>query len=145
MVAGNELVITKSFSFSVEKMSETNYSKLILNRVEIVEDLLVEDVLNFLRSTYVFDSEDAELIKSEKTSKRQAEKLLDLLSTKSNAAFYHFRTSLGEGYPHLVELLDEEVAAPRKVSTADNIQERGLLGFCHTIITQYSCRRGTNK
>lgn len=114
------------FKFSVEKMSEGNSARLNVNRVEIVEDLLVEDVLNFLRSKYVFDSEDAELIKAEKTSKRQAEKLLDLLATKSNAAFYHFRDSLAEGYPHLVELLEDEVMAARKLSMAADLQERGL-------------------
>lgn len=105
-------------------MTSEHNDLLTENRVEIVEDLLVDDVLNFLQSKMVFDSHDAELIKAEKTSKRQAEKLLDLLSTKSDAAFYCFRESLEEPYPHLVELLQEEVRSPRKISDAKDILER---------------------
>lgn len=102
------------------------HSKLLtVSRVEIVEDLLVEDVLNFLQSKMVFDGHDAELIKAERTSRRQAEKLLDLLSTKSDAAFYYFRESLEEPYPHLVELLQEDVRSPRKISDAKDLLERG--------------------
>ena len=110
-------------------MSEEHTAKLILNRVEIVEDLLVEDVLNFLQSKFVFDVDDVELIKAEKTTKRQAEKLLDLLGTKSDAAFYHFYESLIDGYPHLGELLEGDVMAPRKESSAKELQERGYFVF----------------
>ena len=106
-------------------MTSEHNDLLTENRVEIVEDLLVDDVLNFLQSKMVFDSHDAELIKVEKTSRRQAEKLLDLLSTKSDAAFYCFRESLEEPYPHLVELLQEDVRSPRKISDAKDILERG--------------------
>ena len=98
---------------------------LTVNRVEIVEDLLADDVLNFLQSKMVFDGHDAELIKAERTSRRQAEKLLDLLSTKSDAAFYYFRESLEEPYPHLVELLQEDLKSPRKISDAKDLLERG--------------------
>lgn len=105
-------------------MTSEHNDLLTENRVEIVEDLLVDDVLNFLQSKMVFDSHDVELIKAEKTSRRQAEKLLDLLSTKSDAAFYCFRESLEEPYPHLVELLQEEVRSPRKISDAKDILER---------------------
>ena len=106
-------------------MTPEHNDLLTVNRVEIVEDLLVEDVLNFLQSRMVFDGHDAELIKAEKTSRRQAEKLLDLLSTKSDAAFYFFRESLEEPYPHLVELLQEDPKSPRKVSDAKDLLERG--------------------
>ena len=106
-------------------MTPQHNDLLTENRVEIVEDLLVDDVLNFLQSKMVFDSHDAELIKAERTSRRQAEKLLDLLSTKSDAAFYHFCDSLEEPYPHLVELLQEDVKSPRKISDAKDILERG--------------------
>lgn len=43
---------------------------LIENRVEIVEDLLVDDVLNFFQSKMVFDSYDVEFIKVEKILRR---------------------------------------------------------------------------
>ncbi|XP_015776356.1 PREDICTED: apoptotic protease-activating factor 1-like [Acropora digitifera] len=96
---------------------------LTSNRVEIVTDLLVDDVLNFLRSKMVFDQDDAELIRAEKTSKRQAEKLLDLLEKKSDAAFYYFRESLSEPYPHLLELLQES-RRPKAVSDVRDINAR---------------------
>ena len=106
-------------------MSEEHKDILNTSRVEIVEDLLVDDVLNFLRSKMVFDLEDTELIRAEKTSRRQAEKLLDLLETKSDAAFYNFRESLEEPYPHLVELLQDNLRKPRAVSDVRELTERG--------------------
>ena len=106
-------------------MTAEHNDLLTVNRVEIVEDLLVDDVLNFLQSKMVFDVHDTELIRAEVTSRRQAEKLLGLLSTKSDAAFYHFRESLEEPYPHLVELLQGPVRSPRKVSDVRDLLERG--------------------
>lgn len=106
-------------------MSEEHKDILNTSRVEIVEDLLVDDVLNFLRSKMVFDLDDTELIRAEKTSRRQAEKLLDLLETKSDAAFYNFRESLEEPYPHLVELLQDNLRKPRLVSDVRELTERG--------------------
>ena len=106
-------------------MSAEHRDLLTVNRVEIVEDLLVDDVLNFLRSKMVFDLEDTELIKAEKTSRRQAGKFLDLLDKKSEAAFYLFRESLEEPYPHLQELLQDNSRKPRAVSDVREIGERG--------------------
>ena len=106
-------------------MTAEHNDVLTVNRVEIVEDLLVDDVLNPLQSKMVFDVHDTELIRAEVTSRRQAEKLLDLLSTKSDAAFHHFCESLEEPYPHLVELLQEPVKRPRKVSDVRDLLERG--------------------
>lgn len=108
----------------LEVMSAEHKDLLTVNRVEIVEDLLVDDVLNLLRSKMVFDLGDTELIKAEKTSRRQAEKLLDLLDKKSDAAFYYFRESLEEPYPHLVELLQDNLKRPRAVSDMRELTER---------------------
>ncbi|KAJ7373730.1 wD repeat domain [Desmophyllum pertusum] len=108
----------------LELMTAEHVDILTVNRVEIVEDLLVDDVLNFLQSKMVFDIDDSELIRAERTSRRQAEKLLDLLETKSDAAFYYFRESLEEPYPHLVELLQEDAKKPRKISDAKDLLER---------------------
>ena len=110
---------------AVEVMSAEHKDLLTVNRVEIVEDLLVDDVLNLLRSKMVFDLGDTELIKAGKTSRRQAEKLLDLLDKKSDAAFYYFRESLEEPYPHLVELLQDNLKRPRAVSDMRELTERG--------------------
>ena len=116
-------------------MSEEHKGLLTVNRVEIVEDLLVDDVLNFLRSKMVFDLEDTELIRAEKTSRRQADKLLDLLETKSDAAFYYFRESLEEPYPHLVELLQDILRKPRVVSDVRELTERGTKHFILKSVT----------
>lgn len=108
----------------LQMMTQDHANLLIANRVEIVEDLLVDDVLNFLQSKMVFDVHDTELIRAEVTSRRQAGKLLDLLETKNDAAFHHFRKALEEPYPHLVEYLQENAAAPRKVSKAKELSQR---------------------
>ena len=70
-----------------------------------MEDLLVDDVLAFLRSKFVLDSEDTEVIRVQKTSHRQAEKLLDILPQKGYEAFEHFFSALSDKYPHLAKLL----------------------------------------
>ena len=80
---------------------------LIANRAAIMEDLLVEDVLSELRSRFVIDREDSELISGEKTSRKRAEKLLDLLPNKGYEAFGYFYESLREKYSHLAQLLVE--------------------------------------
>lgn len=108
----------------LELMTTEHKDILTINRVEIVADLIADDVLNFLRSKMVFDLDDAELIRAEKTSRRQAEKLLDLLEKKNDAAFYHFRDSLVEPYPHLVELLQENLKRPKAVSDVRDITEK---------------------
>lgn len=118
------LVIVLILVSTVEMMSSQHKDLLTVNRVEIVDDLLVDDVLNFLQSRMVFDLEDAEVIKSGKTSRRRAEKLLDLLEKKSDAAFYYFQESLKEPYPHLVELL-QDTTRQRAVSDVREITNRG--------------------
>ena len=106
-------------------MSPEHLELLAIFRVEIVEDLLVNDIKNYLISKLVFDSEDVELIKAEKTSRRQAEKLLDVLTTKSDSAFFHFRDSLQSVYPHLAESLEGEIDMVRKFSNARELHEKG--------------------
>ena len=86
-------------------MLEKHRHLLIKFRQEIVEDLLVDDVIVFLQSKFVLDSEDAEVIRGEKTSLRQAEKLLDVLPQKGYEAFEYFFSALGDKYPHLAKLL----------------------------------------
>ena len=86
-------------------MLEKHRYLLIKFRQEIVDDLLVDDVLVFLQSKFVLDSEDAEVIRGEATSRRQAEKLLDILPQKGYEAFEHFFSALSDKYPHLGKLL----------------------------------------
>ena len=129
---------TVVLSLTVEAMSKEHEDLLTANRVEIIEDLLVEDVLNYLQSKMVFDNEDSELIQAEKTPGRQTAKLLDMLVTKSDAAFHHFLDSLKEPYPHLVELLQGEVNIPRKISDAGELFEKGK-------VSSRSIKRSSNR
>ncbi|XP_028393942.1 apoptotic protease-activating factor 1-like [Dendronephthya gigantea] len=94
-------------------MTEDHKALLESNRVAIVEDLLVDDVLSQLLSQFVFDDDDVELIRFEKTAKRRADKLLDILVKRGDSAFQHFLSALKDPYPHLAELL-----------LAENQQER---------------------
>ena len=91
-------------------MLENHRHLLIKFRPEIVEDLLVDDVLVYLRSKFVLDSSDTEVIREEKTSRRQAEKLLDILPTKGYNAFEHFFCILSDKYPHLAHKLRNGVS-----------------------------------
>ena len=107
-------------------MTNSHRELLTANRVDIVDDLLVDDVLTELVSNFVFDNDDVELIHAESTSKRQAEKLLDLLVNKGDQAFSHFLAALKDPYPHIVELLEtDNQANPRKISFAADEQNIG--------------------
>ena len=87
-------------------MLEKHRHLLIRNRPAIVQDLLVEDVLSELRSKFIIDQDDSELVESEKTSQRKAEKLLDLLPNKGYKAFNAFYESLLDKNEHLAKLLE---------------------------------------
>ncbi|XP_006823499.1 uncharacterized protein LOC102801691 [Saccoglossus kowalevskii] len=91
-------------------MNAEDIHRLRVNRVEIVRDLDVKYVLNHLIASFVFDPDDDERIKAEKTNQDRVSKLLNMLekSSKDNA-YVAFRTALIEPYPHLVEKLDATV------------------------------------
>lgn len=90
-------------------MLEQHRFLLIKYREEIATDLLVDDVLVYLESKYILDSDDKEIIRVQITSKRKAEKLLDILPTKGFEAFGVFYAILGEKYPHLADMLKSGV------------------------------------
>ena len=106
-------------------MLEKHRHLLIKFREEIVDDLLVDDVLASLQSRFILDSEDAEVIRREITSRRQAEKLLDIIPDRGHEAFQHFFSILCEKYPHLARLLQSgsregqngEILAPEAVDS----------------------------
>ncbi|EDO47633.1 predicted protein [Nematostella vectensis] len=91
-------------------MLEKHRHLLIKFRQDISRDLLVDDVLPYLQSKLVLDLYDKECIYVEKTSKKKAQRLLDILPTKGFDAFEHFFTILGEKYPQLVGLLRSGVS-----------------------------------
>ena len=88
-------------------MLQTQKKILDASRAAIVKDLQVKDVFNELRSDLILTHEDTERILNEKTSREQAQKLLDILSDKGSNAFESFQKCLREKYPHLAELLME--------------------------------------
>ena len=90
-------------------MLENHRHLLIKFRDEIATDLLVDDVIIYLESQHILDTDDKEIIRSKRTSKRRAEKLLDILPTKGFEAFEVFYKILGEKYPHLAELMKSGV------------------------------------
>ena len=70
-----------------------------------MEDLLVDDVLPHLVGEFVFDDDDCQLIRAEKTDRLKAGKLLDLLPGRGENAFGHFVDALSTTYPYLADLL----------------------------------------
>ena len=92
-------------------MLEAHRHLLLVHGPEIVKDLLVEDVLTELRSKFVIDQDDSELIESERTSRRKAEKLLNLLPQKGYGAFQGFYEVLLDKYSHLAKLLESGIDA----------------------------------
>lgn len=92
-------------------MLETHRHLLLEHGPKIVQDLLVEDVLTELRSKFVIDQDDSELIESERTSRRRAEKLLSLLPQKGYEAFQAFYEALLDKSPHLAKLLESGIGA----------------------------------
>ena len=91
-------------------MLQAHRTILVTRRADIVKDLRVNDVLDELKSKFVLETENTEQILHEKTSREQAEKLLDILPNKGSTAFECFRKSLREKYPHLAQLLTENTS-----------------------------------
>ncbi|XP_012563591.1 B-cell lymphoma/leukemia 10 [Hydra vulgaris] len=78
-------------------------------RDELVKDLFPHKHFSFLRVQKIFDEEDEEEIKYEKTRKQQAECFINKISKKGPAAFDNFCESLlnTAGSQHLLEKLLE--------------------------------------
>ncbi|XP_019633623.1 PREDICTED: ankyrin repeat and KH domain-containing protein 1-like [Branchiostoma belcheri] len=91
-------------------MSERHRELLTLNRDAFVSDLHISIVITALRKNRVLDQEMEEIICSCRTRNDTNRKLLDILPTRGEAAFYVFRQALREdpGSEHLAVLLNEE-------------------------------------
>lgn len=103
------------------EMIELHRHLLLKHRNELSSDLLVDDVLAFLQGKFILNLQDTEIIRSERTSKLQAEKLLDILPTKGYEAFHQFYDVLIEKYPHLAELLKSGVNEERYGALLDGV------------------------
>ena len=92
--------------------------KLTSHRVQIVQELRVDRPLlfDYLRSKAVFDNEDCEIVRAEKTNERKASKLLDILETKATEGLEHFLDVLQLLNPGLYEKLTEQKATASKLA-----------------------------
>ncbi|KAJ9583730.1 hypothetical protein L9F63_021929, partial [Diploptera punctata] len=68
-------------------------------REQIVQDVTIEHIIDYLISKDVVSEDEYELIKQEKTRKDRTRRLLDILPHKSLEAFDHFVKSLEDPYP----------------------------------------------
>eukprot|EP00794_Sanderia_malayensis_P018164 gene18164-19977_t len=103
-------------------MNEQQLFLLKDHRKDFRNDLSPEDVFSYLRSKFVLDEEDVELIKYEKTRRRRTVKLLEILRKKNADAFGHFHDALndvGGGYKHLADLLKSEIGTTDAGSIGD--------------------------
>ena len=95
---------------------EEVWENLRRHRVQIVQELRVDRSLlfDYLRSKAVFDSEDCEIVRAEKTNERMASRLLDILETKATECLEHFLNVLQLLNPGLYEKLTGQKATASK-------------------------------
>jgi len=104
---------------------EPNHREVIQRcRLKIVEDLDVNDILDYLLQQRIIDSENKERILNpviNPTTKDKARELIDIIPRRGPEAYGVFRESLLAKYPWLVKALDEELnfltGVPREEST----------------------------
>jgi len=99
-------------NFNVDEVWEN----LRTHRVLVVQELRVDRTLlfDYLRSKAVFDSENCELVKAEKTNERKACRLLDILQTKSTESLVHFLDVVQLLNPSIYEKLTGHKATASK-------------------------------
>ena len=99
-------------SFNVDEV----WVNVTTHRVQVVQELRVDRTLlfDYLRSKAVFDSEDCELVQTEKTNERKASRLLDILQTKATESLIHFLDVVQLLNPGLYETLTGQKATASK-------------------------------
>ena len=97
-------------------MEEDYRDMLESKRFEIVQHLQIDRpfVFDYLRHKGVLDSEDCELIHSERTTSLKIGKFVDVLSRKGSQAYQHLLESLQLEHPILYEKLTGEEADASK-------------------------------
>ncbi|XP_031554132.1 uncharacterized protein LOC116291149, partial [Actinia tenebrosa] len=96
---------------------------LIRNRFHLVQHLQVERplLMEYLLSKSVFDRNDYDLVRSEKTREQKACKVLDIIETKGENGFKHFKDVLQLINPNLYETLTGEKATYRDSPILDTM------------------------
>lgn len=86
------------------------------NRFVIVQQLQVERsfLFDYLLSKNVLDRDDYDLVRSERTREQKAAKVLDIIETKGQDGFNHFKDALQLINPNLYETMTGEKATVSK-------------------------------
>lgn len=85
---------------------EFNYQELLeKHHLEITQNLDLDRqyILSHLRSKFILNDEDCQLIKAGVSRQQKASKFIDILMTKGPSGFTHFIEALEIEHPHLYE------------------------------------------
>ena len=88
---------------------------LARNRVALAKNLEPSKYWNYLYQESVFDADDVDDVKAEKTRKKQAELMLEKLERLPPEKLTHFLIVLNKVQPHLCELLQREPPPEQRV------------------------------
>lgn len=100
--------------------------RLKKNYTAILRDLEPKKVVNILYEKDVFDSDDMEEVKCEKTRKKQAEVLLQKVDNLGDIEVAIFVNSLQQIQRHLYELLQRQVHGEVEMIQSQNQVNAGL-------------------
>ena len=87
---------------------------LLENRHDLVTDLNVTYIMNYMIQNNIFTTDMQETIMSNPTTFSRTEAFLDLLPSRGEKAFGAFLGTLEKTYPHLHQTLKEAVDAERE-------------------------------
>ncbi|KAL9971410.1 hypothetical protein ACROYT_G023930 [Oculina patagonica] len=91
-------------------MAAPNYRyRLKKNHGKILRDIEPRKIVNILYQDDVFDLEDMDDVRSEKSRKRQAEVLLDKVTRSGDGGIAIFVNALWQTQRHLYQLLQEKI------------------------------------
>ena len=96
---------------------------LARNRVALAKNLEPSKYWNHLYQESVFDADDVDDVKAEKTRKKQAEAMLEKLELKTPEELTLFLTVLNQVQPHLCELLQREPPPEQRVQQTQSGKE----------------------
>ena len=87
---------------------DKKYRNILKNaREPLVTDMDARMVLQKMSDSLVFTEGDEEDIKNMPDGQKQNEQLLETLQKKATDAYFIFRKTIQELYPHLIDLLPE--------------------------------------